>query len=163
MALKGQTGEYFGALLLSLPIRFVSDTDNCILWSPSKGRGGYGFFENRGKKILAHRMMWEKANGRSIPHGWIILHTCDNPLCVNPRHLTLGTPAMNAADCNRKGRRTQAKLTSGAVIVLRALHAQGTTKRELATAFGVDRSTISEAVRGVTWKEVGEQEEVVRP
>ena len=152
MAAKGETGEYWGSVLLSLPIRFVSDTNECISWPALKTRSGYGMFENAGKKIVAHRMMWEKANGRTIPASHIILHTCDNPLCVNPRHLELGTPRMNSADRDRKGRAGMTKLTGTAVTWLRALHAQGTSKRELASVFGVDRSTISQAVRGVTWK-----------
>ena len=167
MAARGGTHEYFGATLLSLPIRFVADTDQCILWPRSKTWDLYGCLQYRGRRILAHRMMWEKANGQKIPPGLLVMHTCDNRLCVNPKHLCLGSHADNVADCNSKGRRKQAfgtriawaKLTPDIVETVRLLY-PGRQKRpkitheELARQFGVSRSAISMAIRRNTWKQV---------
>jgi DNA-binding MarR family transcriptional regulator len=68
---------------------------------------GYGQFRPGGlaPKRTAHRLAWEDANGRPIPLGMCILHRCDNPGCVNPEHLFLGSYKDNAADMSAKGRR----------------------------------------------------------
>jgi len=64
---------------------------------------GYGRISVRGVMVLAHRLSWIWANGE-IPKGMFVLHKCDNPTCVNPNHLFLGTKKDNTQDCIRKGR-----------------------------------------------------------
>lgn len=56
-------------------------------------------------RILAHRFAWEQANGRPVPRGKVVMHTCDNPRCANPAHLRVGTQRENVHDAMRKGRR----------------------------------------------------------
>ena len=84
----------------------VEQSDGCWLWTGVRGRNGYGRFMRRAyeEMIGAHQMSWEIANGREVPAGMCVLHSCDNPPCVNPDHLTLGTRAQNTADMMQKGR-----------------------------------------------------------
>ena len=83
--------------------------DGCWLWTGSKTgpgpytTGGYGTVYWRGEYLLAHRVMWELANG-PIPEGMHVLHRCDVRNCVRPDHLFLGTHQDNMADMARKGR-----------------------------------------------------------
>ena len=88
----------------------VEKTDGCWVWTASKNRQGYGYFRFDGKMRKAHRMAWLFAIGE-IPEGMMVCHSCDNPSCVNPEHLWLGTGQDNMDDMNTKGRHGFTKRT----------------------------------------------------
>lgn len=80
--------------------------DGCWVWTGARNAQGYGRMTagSRGAGYLrAHRVSWELANG-PVPKGLWVLHRCDNPPCVNPAHLWLGTRLDNMRDCSAKGR-----------------------------------------------------------
>lgn len=82
----------------------VQKTDGCWLWLGAKNRKGYGdFYVSRASHQQAHRFSWEHHRG-PIPNGKQVCHSCDEPSCVNPDHLWLGTTQENTADMLRKGR-----------------------------------------------------------
>ena len=147
-------------------------SDDCWEWSGyrmrSRERSGvwYGQFRFRGRAFLAHRVAWILTHGE-IPNGSHVCHRCDNPGCVNPAHLFLGTQADNMADCARKGRAPGgsargengglSKLSDEAVRSIRRRYAAGAvTQKQLAREYGVTRAAIGYVVRGDTWSHVKE-------
>ena len=79
--------------------------DGCWEWRGARGRGGYGLFWHSGSNVTASRAAWVAANG-PIPEGMVIRHRCDNPLCVNPDHLDIGTHGQNMMDMVERARST---------------------------------------------------------
>lgn len=145
----------------------------CVLWQGAKSDKGYGRVFFKGRRILAHRAAFAVHFG-PIPPGLSVCHRCDNPLCINPHHLFLGTHAENMADMARKGRANTAPaiaaqrpellprgehvhnavLTEGIVHRMRNLKRMGFTHKEVAAAFSVNWITARDAITGSTWAHV---------
>lgn len=90
-----------------------SDSNACWEWPGARHGKGYGLLFDRltGTHWRTHRLAWTAANG-PIPAGLMVLHRCDNPPCVNPAHLWLGTNAENARDMVAKGRHWRSRIHS---------------------------------------------------
>ena len=139
----------------------VEKTATCWLWMGSRHKTGYGQLYWNGRTTRATHVAWESTNG-PVPIGIFVLHTCDNPPCVNPDHLFLGTHLTNAQDKEFKGRGHQprgernshAKLTTDQVMAIRNRYTQGScTYGGLATEYGVGDEAIRRIVLGMTWLE----------
>ena len=136
----------------------VHITKSCWLWTSAISTPGYGHLTLRNKEIQAHRLSYELFVGH-IPQGKLVLHKtkCNNKICVNPRHLYLGTYADNARDkiiCGDQARGEQintAKLTKEDILFIRKNKLEIKTK-ELASRFGINRSTVNRIIRGDIWK-----------
>ena len=103
--------------MTSLKERFESRirvTPGCWWWTGAAGAGGYGHIRNQGAVLRAHRVSFRLYVGE-LQQGQHVLHSCDNPLCVNPAHLRAGTHQDNMDDMYSRGRRTPARgLRNGA-------------------------------------------------
>lgn len=90
---------------------YIKDSETeCWVWQ-GKSRSGssrmYGRIKVDGKNVAAHRFSWEMHNGTKIPEGCIVMHSCDNPSCVNPEHLSIGTHQDNMNDMISKDRQAR--------------------------------------------------------
>ena len=137
--------------------RLTVESDNgCVEWRSAAGTRKYGYFGGFGER-LAHRAAWVMLYG-PVPKGMYVLHTCDNPPCVNSEHLFLGTASDNAQDAvskdrhTRGGRHHSAKLTDDAVAKLRDRWLSGESIYALSKEIGISKVSTSRAVRGKTWK-----------
>lgn len=138
----------------------VNKTEDCWLWTSSTN-GRYGTFWYQGKTPRAHRLMFFIHNGYFPPE---VMHTCDNPLCVNPAHLIGGTHKDNMRDAKEKGRLNNnapkgennglSVLTEEAVREIRKLRKEHWSQVRLAEKFNVNQSQISRILLGKTWSHV---------
>ena len=140
---------------------------DCWNWDGAKSRGRGELWDKEKKKpVLAHRFYYEKLVG-PIPDGFNVCHTCDNPRCVRPDHLFLGTQADNLRDMTEKGRRRcnnplgknsgetngMHKLTWPQVDEIRARYIPyKVSMYKLAQEFGVNYATIWTIINGRNWK-----------
>lgn len=138
----------------------IAAESECWEWTASKHQG-YGMFMFKGRARNAHRMAYMFAHG-DIPVGMFICHHCDNPGCVNPSHLFLGTNADNVRDRTIKDRHQhlkgsqhgRAKLTEDQARIIRKEYQSGTRPAILARQYGVNRTTITYLGQGKTWKHI---------
>jgi hypothetical protein len=138
----------------------VDAPDRCWNWIGKKCGAGYGGLWGGEKQLGAHRVSFLLHKGE-IPNGMVVQHDCDNPSCVNPAHLTLGTHKTNSDDKIVKGRWkpsgtcgeqiNNARLTEGDVRLIRT---RGGTLAAVATEFGVSQGTIWNIRTGRTWRHV---------
>jgi len=143
----------------------VQKTDTCWLWIAGVNHFGYGYFNRSSVKkavcVLAHRYSYELANG-PIAGEMCVLHRCDNPRCVRPDHLFLGTRTDNSNDKIAKGRAAGAKgtshpkarLTEPQVVEIRRRWENGESQMHLSREFKVGHRTVCAIVHRETWRHI---------
>jgi HNH endonuclease len=139
----------------------VLKSDGCWEWQGFRDVSGYGMIGRSQHQAArrAHRVSWEMHNGRPVPEGLFVLHHCDNPPCVNPAHLYVGTKVDNARDRIVRGRsrhygaeaNPNAKLVEADVRTIIAAVAGGETQTAVAKRYGISQAHVSEIVRGKSW------------
>jgi hypothetical protein len=133
----------------------------CTLWLEGLNRTGYGRLRWDGKAQLAHRLAWLACHG-SIPKGLCILHRCDNPGCINPDHLRVGSQADNTADMQARNRSTAGRSRPDAwgegngnarhsQQTIEAVRLAAGTHAEIARRFGVSKTSVGYVKRGIQW------------
>ena len=136
----------------------------CLEWQRCLDKDGYGKLVFKGKSYQAHRFSWIVTYG-DIPEGQCVCHKCDNPRCINPDHLFLGTHSENIQDAVDKKRmvpcfqyrpkRTNTKLDVSQIAEIRKLYAEKQlSHRQLAKMFGVCRSNIHYILSKKYWEEI---------
>lgn len=139
----------------------VPELGPCWIWKGYAEASGHGRLTiGREQREGAHRLAYELLVG-TIPAGLFVCHKCDNPGCVNPTHLFLGSAIDNMTDRDAKGRHCfgsrspNTHLTESDVAELRALYATGThSQTALAARFGLGQSAVSSIVRRKSWRHV---------
>lgn len=139
--------------LASVPVK-----GDCLQWINGLDKDGYGIFYANGKTYKAHRVAYSLSKGD--PAGMCVCHSCDNPSCVNPNHLFLGTISDNNKDRHSKGRsknkptpgesHNMAKLSNEDVLYIRA--SLDCLQKDLASRYSVSIPTISNIQNNKTWK-----------
>jgi len=138
--------------------RYKVMPSGCWEWTGNtENRRGYGYYWFKSKDWLAHRASYFIHKGD--PTGYCVCHSCDNPTCVNPDHLWLGTIADNNRDRDRKGRRvaprgescSHSKLTESDVLAIRA---STLSVKELSKRYKVSVENIRYILSRRTWKHI---------
>lgn len=137
--------------------------DQCWPWLGGKKEDGYGrLFLRRGKYLFAHRISFAIATNTSLESLIVVRHKCDNPRCVNPKHLLHGTILDNVADRQSRNRQTRgenhfnAKLTELQAEEIRRIHVpyRRPYLRELAKRYGVTLDQVHRVARKKSWRHI---------
>jgi uncharacterized protein (UPF0335 family) len=123
----------------------IDEATGCWLWTGRLAVTGYGMMSiGHSKKAMAHRASFHAFKDEPLLAGKFVCHSCDTRACVNPEHLFQATHRENMADMTRKGR--SAGLSPTTIMSIREAYAAGRTQKSIAEDFGVNRSTVSDAI-----------------
>lgn len=130
----------------------------CIEFIGSRNSRGYGRLNRKGCSTYAHRQAWIDHNLMEIPKGKVIMHTCDNPPCINPAHLRLGEVLDNIQDRQDKGRQARGAANARSVVtseMVEVIKTSPLSSRALGSALGISHTAVLEARRGNTFLSSG--------
>lgn len=142
-------------------VNITDDNDSCWPWTGAVNEKGYGFIDvtidGKQKRFYAHRVSWEWDNNQDIPTDLIIRHKCDNPPCVRPSHLLLGTHKDNTDDKMERGRyiSATAEIDAATAVEIRHLKAKGMLAREIGEKYNLSTQHINAICRGIYWPDAG--------
>ena len=129
--------------------------DGCHVWTAYCDKDGYGRFGIGQIAHRAHRVAYELYVDQ-IPDGLLVRHTCDNPCCVNPLHLEVGTVADNSRDMVVRGRSTKGEKNPNSKLnedIVKVIRAENGTITSIAEKYGVSIASISMIKNHITWKQ----------
>lgn len=132
----------------------VDRTGECWIRGGRRMSGGYTMILWRRRRTSAHRVAWEIANGTTVPPGMVVCHHCDNPPCVRPDHLFVGTTRDNLRDATRKGR-NGGLLTPTQVAIAHQLAEDGGRFTDIAECLNVPPMVVQYAVRSIATDVLG--------
>lgn len=152
--------EITGVILMRFYAKII--LGDCWVWNACKDKYGYGWIKLGKKTIAAHRLSYMIHNG-DIGSGMHVLHTCDNPSCVNPAHLFLGTHIDNMEDMKKKGRwrgvsnagenNPLAKLSANQVAEIRKEIASGHKYKDVALKYCISDGHARKIAACKSWRE----------
>ncbi|QZI78635.1 hypothetical protein 22664UKE3-2_060 [Escherichia phage vB_EcoP-22664UKE3-2] len=134
----------------------VAEESGCIRFTGHLDGEGYGRIMVARVKYMAHRLSYSINKG-PIPDGYVVRHKCDNPSCINPEHLEVGTQADNIADKVSRGRQARGSGAGRAILTeesVREIRSSPLKVSELSTLYGVSVVSIRNILRRKTWQHV---------
>lgn len=138
----------------------IKKTEYCWNWNGSKTVLGYGILRINKKRVYAHRQSYSHYKGE-IETGHVVMHSCDNPSCVNPEHLFCGTQLDNIKDMHFKNRHAKGQMIPNSIFdedkikLIRSLYIPWKFGcKKVADLVGSDRKHIWQIISGKIWKEV---------
>lgn len=149
--------------------RFFSNAafipNGCMEWQGPLYSFGYGASSILGKVFGSHVVAWRIGNGGvPVPVGMVVMHDCDNPACVNPNHLSIGTQSENMMHASAIGvlgksrqkgeKRYNAVFTESTVLAARAMYASGVAIKDIAAKLGVSDAATRSVVRMKNWRHI---------
>lgn len=140
--------------------RSTTDSAGCWIWDLSKNKLGYGWVRFRGKVMQAHRASYFAFNEDLSSSKEFVCHSCDNPSCVNPEHLWVGTAWDNIKDMTSKRRNRRGEshhksvLSENSVVEIKLRLLVGESTKSISSLFGVTPGTIHSIKIGKSWKHI---------
>lgn len=136
--------------------------DDCWLWTAHFNGNGYGEIKAdapQRRNLIASRVAWELTSG-PIPIGLMVLHKCDTPACVNPRHLRLGDQLDNMGEASQRDRTASgsrhgvSKITEADALEIKRRLAKGEAQEKIGRDYGLSQTAVGFIKRGKTWRRV---------
>ncbi|WP_186445743.1 HNH endonuclease signature motif containing protein [Paenibacillus cremeus] len=146
------------------PIEFIIDDNGCFVctshYASSEESGGHIRYWFDKKVSVMHKFIYNELFGE-VPEGLVVRHTCDNPKCINPEHLILGTQGDNVRDKVERNRQAKGEKVHTSKLteehVLEILKDKSSTNADLGRKYGVIADAISKIRLGITWKHVNRE------